>query len=328
LAIQAGALGYVCRDAEPSEISAAIQSAFHGAYCLPLEPTYDVLRAVAPELTASTRERLSYLFQALLGLIPIAGLIAAITGFLWREYWGQIGVRVVDMGVDASTRVTEFVLTFFVILGILGPLHFVEIWTRIAKSWVNDHPRSKNFVERLESIEIGNFSLGTLIANERAQWLAMAALVLAITIPLDFSGGRILTILIGAAVAVIMLAHFLSLDDYLPNFLRPSKLHIEKALIIDGLLFLILLLVLSAEVFIRGPDLRSDGLHGFLAPKVLDLSAKPVKVFDLEEKREPLQALYLGGNADLYVLYDPCEETVKMIPVGSSRVEYIKEIKC
>ena len=327
LALQAGALGYICRDAEPGDVSAAIHSVFRGEYSLPLEPTYDVLRAAAPELEASAKERLSFLFQALLGLIPVAGLIAAITGFLWREYWGQIGVRVVDMGVDASTRVTEFVLTFFVILGILGPLHFVENWTKMMRSWVNENPRLKHIVARLTSVEIRGYSLSTIFSNERAQWIAMAALVLAITIPLDFSGGRILTILIGATVAVIMMAHFMSLDDYLPNFFRPS-VHIEKALIIDAFLFLALLLVLSAEVFIRGPVLRPDGLHGFLAPKVLDLSAKPVRIFDLDEKQPPLEALYLGGNADLYVLYDPCKKTVRMIPVGSSRVEYIKRVEC
>ena len=61
---------------------------------------------------------------------------------------------------------------------------------------------------------------------------------------------------------------------------------------------------------------------------MLDLSAKPVRIFDLDEKQPPLEALYLGGNADLYVLYDPCKKTVRMIPVGSSRVEYIKIVEC
>jgi hypothetical protein len=41
-----------------------------------------------------------------------------------------------------------------------------------------------------------------------------------------------------------------------------------------------------------------------------------------------LGALYLGGNADLYVLYDPCVETVRFVPVGSSRVMFIDEVTC
>jgi hypothetical protein len=36
--------------------------------------------------------------------------------------------------------------------------------------------------------------------------------------------------------------------------------------------------------------------------------------------------LYLSSNADLYVLYDPCVETVRLVPVGSSRVELVSEV--
>ena len=85
---------------------------------------------------------------------------------------------------------------------------------------------------------------------------------------------------------------------------------------------------LGGEVFVRGPDLRTDGVHGILVTKVLDVSARPVMLYDLDEKQEPLGALYLGGNADLYVLYDPCAETVRLVPVGSSRVEVIDQVNC
>lgn len=328
LAIQAGALGYVGRDAEPAEVQEAISEVLQGKSYLPVDTTIDVLKATAPELAASAKERLNFMFQALLGLIPAAGLIAAVTGFLWREYWGQIGVRVVDIGVDASTRVTEFVLTFLVLLGILGPLHFVENWRGALKSWANGRPRLRMLGKKIKPVRIGKTTLGDIISNERVQWVAVAAIVLAITVPLDFSGGRILTIILGAVVALVMLANLFSLDDYLPELLRPSKQHIGKALVIDGMLFLVLLLVLSAEVFLLGPDLRQDGLHGFLAPKVLDLSARPVMVTDINENFGPLEALYLGGNADLYVLFDPCDKVVRMIPVGSSRVEHIPQVQC
>ena len=328
LAIQAGALGYVCRNAEADEIQRAVAEVLKGEPYLPTDTTIDVFKDVAPELAASAKERLNFMFQALLGFIPAAGLIAAVTGFLWREYWGQIGVRVVDIGVDASTRVTEFVLTFLVLLGILGPLHFVNNWKGALSSWANRRARLRKLGKDLKPIEIGRTTIGSIAANERVQWLAIAAVVLAITIPLDFSGGRILTIIIGAVVALVLLANLFSLDDYLPDWLRPSKQHIGKALFIDGMLFLVLLLILSAEVFLLGPDLRQDGLHGFLAPKVLDLSARPVVLTDLNGKFDPMEALYLGGNADLYVLYDPCDEVVRMVPVGSSRVEHIPQVQC
>jgi hypothetical protein len=95
--------------------------------------------------------------------------------------------------------------------------------------------------------------------------------------------------------------------------------------VVGGLL-LVIMLALSFEVFVRGPDLRHDGLHGFLAPKVLDLTARPAMFYDLDGKQEPLGALYLGGNADLYVLYDPNKKCVRMIPVGSTRVEIVDKV--
>jgi hypothetical protein len=61
---------------------------------------------------------------------------------------------------------------------------------------------------------------------------------------------------------------------------------------------------------------------------VLGLSASPITLYDLDGNLDPLGALYLGGNADLYVLYDPCTETVRMVPVGSSRVELVDQVVC
>jgi hypothetical protein len=51
-------------------------------------------------------------------------------------------------------------------------------------------------------------------------------------------------------------------------------------------------------------------------------------VFDLDEKHEPLRALYLGGNAAQYALYDSCVETIRLVPVGSSRVALIDQVTC
>jgi hypothetical protein len=51
-------------------------------------------------------------------------------------------------------------------------------------------------------------------------------------------------------------------------------------------------------------------------------------LYDLDGNLEPLGALYIGGNADLYVLYDPCAEMVRLVPVGSSRVEMVDEVTC
>ncbi len=39
--------------------------------------------------------------------------------------------------------------------------------------------------------------------------------------------------------------------------------------------------------------------------------------------------LYLGGNADLYVLVHPCDgDTVEFVSVGSTRLVVIDEVAC
>ena len=61
-----------------------------------------------------------------LGILPLSGLVAAIIALLWREYWGQIGVRVADLGVDPTTRVTDVFVALLNALGVFGPLFFVD----------------------------------------------------------------------------------------------------------------------------------------------------------------------------------------------------------
>lgn len=121
LAIQAGALGYVCRDAPLSELAAALQRVHQGERWLPLDATYKVLKDTAPELAVSAQQKSRRLGTVVLALLPLGGLVAALTAFLWREYWGQIGVRVVDLGVDPTTRVTDVLVTLLLLLGVLAP---------------------------------------------------------------------------------------------------------------------------------------------------------------------------------------------------------------
>jgi DNA-binding NarL/FixJ family response regulator len=98
MAIRAGALGFITRDTSHDEAAEAIKQVHQGEPWLPLEDTYTVLGEGAAELTVTAQERRARLGQVVLGLIPLTGLVAGITAILWREYWGQIGVRVVDLG--------------------------------------------------------------------------------------------------------------------------------------------------------------------------------------------------------------------------------------
>jgi CheY-like chemotaxis protein len=328
LALNAGALGYIINDADPTEIKTAIHKVFNEEYYLPLETTYEVLQEAGPDMAVSTEDKRNKLFQFVLGLLPITGLIAAMTGYLWREYWGQIGVRVVDLGVDASTRVAEFVISFFEILGVYGPLLFIDTWVRMIGNLLKKQPQWRRIVTRGKKIKLGKLQIGRLLFNERMTRVALVVAVLSITIPENLAGGKILPLIIGALTALVLVAHILGLKDQVPNWLKLTQTRLKWGVLSIWGVFFLIIVVLSIEVFFIGPDLRTDGLHGLVAPKLLDLSARPAMIYDLDEKHEPLGALYLGGNADLYVLYDPCKKKVRFIPVGSSRVELIKEIQC
>jgi DNA-binding response OmpR family regulator len=99
LAIRAGALGFITRDTNLEEALEAFHQVNQGQHWLPLEDTYEVLSEAAGELTVTEQDRRSRLTQVVLGIIPLTGMIAAITAYLWRHYWGQIGVRVVDLRI-------------------------------------------------------------------------------------------------------------------------------------------------------------------------------------------------------------------------------------
>lgn len=138
----------------------------------------------------------------------------------------------------------------------------------------------------------------------------------------------IMVVFLGPVVGVILLANILDLDQELPEALHLPHLGARRVIAFFAVVTILFLMIIGAEVWIQGPDLRTDGLHDFLAPEVLGFRARPVTLYDLDGNLEPLEALYLGGNADLYVLYDPCAETTRMVPVGSSRVELVDQVVC
>jgi DNA-binding NarL/FixJ family response regulator len=327
LAMQAGALGFVSKEADVREIYDALTEVSRGEYHLPIEDTVDVMKQAAPELMIAAKERRGKLTEGLLTLIPLIGVISAFTQFLWRKYWGSIGVRVSDLGVDASSRVTDFLIFLLILIGVFGPLLFIRSWIRIIDGRMSSHPKLKTLLTKAQGAKALGVPIGIYLFGYWTGWTILAAIVLGITFPLEGSGGKIFTLIIGIAFALILLAHVLGSNDFLPNWLTIAKDKIRGTFTIITSLVFVLLAALTIEVF-EGPDLRSDGVHGFLAPKAIGLSARPAIIHDLDDKYKPLQVLYLGGNADLYVLYDPCEKVVRMIPVGSSRVKMIKEVKC
>ena len=54
-----------------------------------------------------------------------------------------------------------------------------------------------------------------------------------------------------------------------------------------------------------------------------------MQAYDVDNGGPPRAVLYLGGNADLYVLVDPCnDDEVEFVSVGSQRLVVIEEITC
>jgi len=323
LAAEAGALGFICEDVDAAEFTAAVQQVHRGEPWLPLQQTYDVLRDGAGELAVSAQERRSKLTEILLGIIPMTGLIAAINLFLYRHYWGAIGVRVVDLGIDPTNRMIDVLVVLLIIIGVAGPLLFVRPWVLAMQKWIPSQPRLAKVIHKIR-----RHRLGRLLVNYWTAWALGILVILSIMLFLTRVIPLIMVLVVGPFVAIVLLANVLDFDDTLPEFLHLPHLDNWRVLGFLGIILLAFMITLGAEVLIRGPDLRPDGLHGFLAPKVLGFRAIPIMLYDIEEVHEPLGALYLGGNADLYVLYDPCAETVRLIPVSLSRVELVDKVNC
>jgi DNA-binding NarL/FixJ family response regulator len=328
LAAEAGALGYVARDAALGEFGAAIEQVHQGEPWLPFHQTYEVLQDGAGELAVSSEEQRDRLTQVVLGLVPLTGLVAAITAYLWRVYWGRIGVRVVDLGIDPTTRMVDVLVVLLMVIGVFGPLLFVRPWLAAIGDWGSARPPLASTVAKARGLCVGKLPVGRLVFNRLVAWVLLALVVLSIMLLLTQFVPLIVVLFFGPATGIVLLANLFDLDDELPEALHLPHLEAGRVLGFLGLVIIVFLLALGTEVWILGPDLRTDGLHGVLAPEVLGFRARPVMLYDLDEKQESLGALYLGGNADLYVLYDPCAETVRFVPVGSSRVELIDQVTC
>jgi hypothetical protein len=49
-----------------------------------------------------------------------------LVAFLWRQYWDQLAVRVIDLGIEPAERVVDALKVFLLLLGVFGPLLLVE----------------------------------------------------------------------------------------------------------------------------------------------------------------------------------------------------------
>lgn len=311
LAARAGASGFVDVDAPAEEFSEALETVRRGDNWFPPDEIRSILADVADDLDTTTAERRSRLTGIVLALVPITGIIAMIQTGLWRRYLGRIGVRPIDLAVDPASRVIDAIVSLMLIMGVVGPLFFVRSWLdMLAESRLNRGVLAKILEHR---------TMAQIIVS--VVWLLIAA-----TMAIGPDVG--LVFFVGPVVSLSVLAKILDADDELPRVLQIRGVS-TRAVMSGGAVVLILFVgVLVYETEIVGPDLRNDGVHGWIAPRVLGVGAQPVEATNVntEEVRE---VLYLGGNADLYVLVDPCRNgEVEMVSVGAHRLVIIDQITC
>ena len=311
LATRAGADGFVDIEAEPETIAAAIDAVRTGGSWFPSQETRAVLNSVAGDLDTSSAERRSRLSGVVFALVPITGVVAAIQTGFWRRYMGDIGVRPVDLAVDPASRVIDVIFTLLYVLGIVGPLLLIGTWLNM-----------------LEESRFNRGLISKLLDRRGATHLVLSCLWLVLAGVIAIGPDLALKVVVGPAVAVSILAWIVGASEELPRFIRIEG--ISGRSVIAGTLVVsaVFITLLGYEVLVSGPDLRTDGVHGYLAPRILGVTAQPVRAVTLDTG-ETNEVLYLGGNADLYVLVYVCDDNaVDYVSVSTQRLEVIDEITC
>jgi DNA-binding NarL/FixJ family response regulator len=312
LAVRSGAVGIVDVDAEPSEFASAVRAVHRGDAWLPTSDVLTVLGSVAKDLDVTRSERQSRLLSIVLAFIPLAGAFAALMSLMWRGYLGPIGVRPVDLAIDPSTRVIDALEVILGLLGLLGPLLFVGTWLDLLEEYAADKARPARALER-----------------RRLAGVILSIAVLAVGLLLVIYARFVVIIFAGPLVAIAILARALHLEDGIPPALRITGISSRRAIAGGVVAILVFLAGLSFDVFVVGPDFGPEGVNGVLAPRVLGFTAQPVRAFDVDGDGVPREVLYLGGNADLYVLVYPCaDDLVEYVSVGATRLEIIDEVSC
>lgn len=311
LATRAGARGFVVAGTVPAEFLEAVLTVNRGGNWFPPEETKSVFTAVAGDLDTTAQERRSRLLSIVIGLVPVTGAIAAVLALLYRRYLGQIGVRPVDIAIDPASRVVDAVSVFFLLLGFFGPFLFVGSWLDI-----------------LRESPLNRGPLARLLAKPRLSHFALSLLVLVAVTLLALGINVGLIVFVGPLVGFSLVARALDLSEELPLALRLERIGQQRALFGGGMVSVLFLASLSFEAFVVGPRFDSQGVDGFLLPRTVGFNATPMRVLDVESGGES-ELLYLGGNADLYVLVDPCDDDeVLYVSVGATRLVVTDEVTC
>lgn len=312
LSVASGAAGFVDIDADPGEFAAAVRAVHGGGVWFPDEDTRVALRDLGTDLELTASDRRSRLLTIALGIVPLMGIMAAVLALLFRHYLGLVGIRPVDIAIDPTSRLVDTFSALSMWLGMFGPLLYVKNWVDLS-------------VDRME-----HRSWAAWLADHRGlAAVILSLIVLLVGFALAWFADLVLILVLGPAVAVSIVALILGMTDDLPPFLRITVRNIPATVAIGVISLFLLLSVLSSEAIIVGPQFDTRGVDGLLAPRFFGFGAHPVLVTEVDGDSPPRGRLYVGGNADLYVLVDPCNDNaVEMVSVGSSRIDIIDEVSC
>lgn len=311
LATRAGADGFVDSEAGSETLIAAIDALLEGGTWFPPEATRSVISASADDLDTTSTERRSRLSGVVFALVPLTGLIASMQVGFWRRYMGQIGVRPTDLGVDPTSRVIDVIVAMLLVLGIFGPLLFVGTWLDI-----------------LRESKLNRGILGGFLQRRKLAYVTVSVLWLALAATAAVGPDLVLIVIVGPIVSVSIIARAVGASEELPRMIRIESISLPAAIVGALLMSSAFIGVLAYEVQIVGPDLRTDGDHGYVAPRVLGVNAIPVEATTIETG-EVAEVLYMGGNADLYVLVDVCDDDrVDYVSVSTQRLVVIDEVTC
>ena len=139
----------------------------------------------------------------------------------------------------------------------------------------------------------------------------------------------VLVLVVGPIVGISLLAFTLDLTSEMPSMLRIDFARPRRAAFTAMAIVFLFIAALSTEVLLRGPEFNEKGAESGFVTAFMGFKAQPVIVTDVDGALPVRQRLYLGGNADLYVLLDPCDgDKIEMVSVGSSRIEVVEDISC
>ena len=311
LATRAGADGFVDSEAADETFIAAVDTLLEGGTWFPPDATRSVISASADDLDTTSEERRSRMSGMVFALVPLTGLIASMQVGFWRRYMGQIGVRPTDLDVDATSRVIDVIVALLLVLGIFGPLLFMGTW-----------------LDMLRESKLNRGILGDFLRHRKVAYVTVSTLWLVLAAVVAVGPDLVLIIVVGPIVTISIVAKAVGSSEELPRVLRIESISLPAAIVGALLMSFIFVGELAYEVQIVGPDLRVDGDHGYLAPRVLGVKAIPVQATTLSTG-EVAELLYLGGNGDLYLLVDVCDnDRVDYVSVSTQRLVVIDVVTC